>query len=267
MGRGAKSANANSEGRPTVTAESRKVGDATSLQLEQRLAEALEQHAAISKILQVISASPSDVQPVLDTVAASAARLCGSSDAEIFRRDGDSLRLVAHHGLIPSGSVGTVTLPLVRESINGRATLAGQTVHVADLQAEADEFPFGSKVAHQQGWRTHLCVPMMRAGVAMGTISLRRTTVELFTERRLCCSRRSDQAVIAIENVRLFNETKEALERQNATSEILRRDQQIADGCAAGIRHHRGGGVEAVWREQRERLHVRRRADPLWRRS
>ena len=117
MGRDAKSAKANNEARPTVAGKSCKVGGATGL-LEQRLAEALQQHAAISELLQIISALPSDVQRVLDTVVESAARLCGSQDAEIFRRDGDRLQLVAHHGMIPSGSVGTVTLPVARESIN-----------------------------------------------------------------------------------------------------------------------------------------------------
>jgi len=114
MGRDAKSAKANNEARPTVAGKSCKVGGATGL-LEQRLAEALQQHAAISELLQIISALPSDVQRVLDTVVESAARLSGSQDVAIFRRDGDRLQLVAHHGMIPSGSVGTVTLPVARE--------------------------------------------------------------------------------------------------------------------------------------------------------
>ena len=223
MGHGARPTKAKVEARSAVTRKSRKLDASTGLQLKQRLAEALEQHAAISAILKVISASPSDVQPVLDTVAESATRLCGSSDAEVFRRDGDRLRLIAHHGTIPSGPLGEFTVPLVRDSVNGRATLNGQTIHVVDVQAKANEFPVTAEFARRQGSRTQLIVPMLRHGVAIGTISLRRTVVDPFTERQIALlTTFADEAVIAIENVRLFNETKEALEQQTATSEVLR---------------------------------------------
>jgi two-component system, NtrC family, sensor kinase len=194
-----------------------------NVRLFKEMKEALEQQTATSDILRVISSSPTDIRPVLDTVAECAARLCGSSDVEIFRRDGDRLRLVAHHGQIPTGPVGAFTLPLVRGSVNGRATLDGQTVHIADVQTETNEFPVTSAFSRQQGSRTQLVVPMLREGVAIGSISLRRTKVELFTERQVALLQTfADQAVIAIENVRLFNETKEALEQQTATSDILR---------------------------------------------
>jgi GAF domain-containing protein/DNA-binding response OmpR family regulator/anti-sigma regulatory factor (Ser/Thr protein kinase) len=183
------------------------------------LTEALDQQTATSEILKVISSSPTDVQPVFDAVAESAARLCGVSDVLIFLRHDDGLRLVGHHGAIPAHSA----LPLIRGTSNGRAVLDTRMIHIGDIQAEVAEYPEGSENARRVGHRTVLCVPLIRDGAAIGTIQLRRTEVQLFTERQVALLQTfADQAVIAIENVRLFNETRDALERQTATSEILR---------------------------------------------
>jgi two-component system, NtrC family, sensor kinase len=202
------------------------------------LTQALDQQTATGEILGVIAHSPTDTQPVLDTVVVSAARLCEANDVAIYRRDGDWLRFVAHHGSIPPpGPVGEYFRPLERGSLTGRSVLEGRIFHVADLQAEADEFPTGSDLARRLGFRTILSVPLMREGVAIGTIMIRRTEAQLFTEHQVALLQTfADQAVIAIENVRLFTELQEkngalteahaqvieALEQQTATSEILR---------------------------------------------
>ena len=182
--------------------------------------EALDRQTATSEILRVISQSPTDVQPVFDAIAESAVRLCDAVFGGIFRVDGETLRAVGRHGPI---AVRGFVMPIKRGTVAGRTVLERRTVHVIDLQAEEEEFPEGSAIAKELGHRTTLGVPLLREGAALGAVVIRRAEAEPFTEKQIALLETfADQAVIAIENVRLFTETKEALEQQTATSEILR---------------------------------------------
>jgi signal transduction histidine kinase len=186
---------------------------------QKHLAEALEQQTATSEILGTVAHSSADVQSVLDAICQSAARLCQAYDSEIWRPDGDRFLLVAHYGPITQ----VESVPLVRGTVTGRSVLDKRTVHIADLQTEADEFPLGSKLARRLSFRTMLSVPLMREGVVIGTIALRRTEAQLFTERQVALLKTfADQAVIAIENARLLNESRESLQQQTATADVLK---------------------------------------------
>src|SRR5215467_14500075 len=174
-----------------------------------------------------------DLQRVFNEIAASAASLCEAYDVVIRQVDGEVFRLVAHHGPIPSNPV----VPLSRGALSGRAALECRTIHVADLQAETEEYPEGSdRARHLGGHRTMLAVPLVRAGRAIGVIGIRRTEVRPFTDRQIDLLKAfADQAVIAIENTRLFEaehtrsrqlsertqELTETVEYQTAISEVL----------------------------------------------
>ncbi len=184
--------------------------------------EALAQQTAISEILRVISSSPTDVQPVLEAIAERAARLCDASVASMYLIDGNALRLLASKGLTPDLVRNVDALPINRESLSGRAVLERKTIQVPDLLATGAEYPLSHDIAERFGHRTVVVTPLFREGKPFGTILLRRQDVRAFTDKEIGLLRTfADQAVIAIENVRLFNETKEALEQQQASGEVL----------------------------------------------
>ncbi len=178
------------------------------------LTESLEQQTATSEILRVISSSPTDIQPVLDAVAESAARLCDAKDAVIHRVDGSVLRRVAHHGVIPAIE-RTEEVPLSRASVPVRAVVDRQTVHVRDLAAVVDaEFPESKPFQERFGTRTILATPLLREGIPIGVIVIRRTEIRPFTDKQIDLLKTfADQAVIAIENVRLFQEIQDKNEQ------------------------------------------------------
>ncbi|MFI5002381.1 MAG: GAF domain-containing protein, partial [Reyranellales bacterium] len=185
---------------------------------EQR--ETLEQQTATADILRVIAQSPTDVAPVLSVVVRAAQRFCGAEDVVISLREGDELAIAAHESPI---SAPPPRRKLDRSSTQGRAVVDASTIHLPDV-AQLDPAEWSSVIALSQqiGAKATVAAPLLREGEAVGAIMLRKRVAGPFTERQIqLLETFAAQAVIAIENVRLFTELRESLEQQTATTEIL----------------------------------------------
>ena len=201
-------------------------------------AEAQDQQTATSEILRVISSSPMDAQPVFDTIAERAMRLCAALVGAVFRFDGELIHLVAVANVSSEGAEAlrsVYPMPPSSRSTTGRAVLTGDSAAILDVFDDPD---YGiAREAETSGFRSVVSVPMLRDGRPIGAVSVGRAEPGSFSERQIELLKTfADQAVIAIENVRLFKELQEknraltqahaqvseALDQQTATSDILR---------------------------------------------
>jgi GAF domain-containing protein len=185
--------------------------------------EALERQTATSEILRIISQSPSDVTPVFDAIAERARVLCGALLGSTTRFDGERLHLVGYHGVSPEAEAAMrASFPRKPDlsSINGRCFLAKAPVQIADVRN--DPHYQLAAAANTAGYRSSVAVPMLQGGDVIGVIAVTRREPGKFPAKWIDLLQTfADQAVIAIQNVDLFNETREALERQTATADIL----------------------------------------------
>jgi GAF domain-containing protein len=188
------------------------------------LEEARDERAALAEVLRVISRSPNDTQPVFETILRQVPRLCQAPFCWIFRYDGQLIHFVAAHGLSQEAVEvfrNAYPIPPGRASAAARAILDGVVAEVPDIPADP-EYQH-SHLAAMMNFRSVVAVPMLKGGCSLGAIIMSRPQAGRFPEPqiRLLCNF-ADQAAIAIENTRLFNELRESLQQQTATADVLK---------------------------------------------
>ena len=203
-------------------------------QLDQRtreLDEALQQQIATSEVLSIIRRSPADAQPVFDAIVQSATRLCDAIFGVVYLCDGDHIRIAATKNFTPEAAGQIHELERIkrpdRSTLGGRAILDRAIIHVPDVLADPE---YSREFALAGGWRAVLAVPLLREGKALGALTVAKAEPRPFSDRQIqLLNTFADQALIAIENVRLFEteqqrtrELSDSLEQQTATSEVLK---------------------------------------------